>query len=346
MSLVTIIVPIYNEEKHLRKCIESLRAQTLKDIQIILVNDESTDSSGDICDEYAQKDNRIQVIHQFNTGQGIARNIGIKQAKSPYIGFVDADDWVEKDMFEKMYQTAIQTQADITMCNCFEVVRGMETTTHIKTTTNILEHEQIIKELLLPMVGGTTLQDHYENNIPGYVCRCLYKQELIQGLTFISEREILFEDLWFNIQAMYRSNKIAIVPEPLYHYIHHEVSFVTTYKKDLWERQQRLDTLILNFFKAHHIKEPVEHRMNTRKLIHLFSSMNNEVYVENKKTTKQQKQAIIDMCMDEKIQEALRQVEPGQITLKQKIRLMLIKKRWFNILYWVVKGEYRFKKRS
>lgn len=114
---VSICVPIYNMEKYLSECLDSLVNQTLKDIEIVCVNDESKDKSLDILNEYSKKYSNIKVISQKNTGLGGARNTGLKNASGEYIGFVDADDFVEKDMYEKLFNAAIKEKAEISMCN-------------------------------------------------------------------------------------------------------------------------------------------------------------------------------------------------------------------------------------
>ena len=106
MIKLSIIVPIYNAQNHLKKCIESIINQTEKDIEIILIDDGSTDDSLKICNEYQRKDFRINVIHQKNSGVSIARNQGIKIAKGEYIGFVDSDDWIDLDMFKRLLEEA------------------------------------------------------------------------------------------------------------------------------------------------------------------------------------------------------------------------------------------------
>lgn len=111
--LVSVIVPIYNVEKYLPKCIESIMNQTLKEIEIILIDDGSTDRSGAIADEYGERDSRINIIHKKNGGQGSARNKGIELANGYYIGFVDSDDWIDCDMYEKLYSKAISLKSDI-----------------------------------------------------------------------------------------------------------------------------------------------------------------------------------------------------------------------------------------
>ena len=104
MTKVSIIVPVYNVEKYLERCLDSLINQTLTNIEIVCINDGSTDNSGKILDDYAAKDNRIKVIHQNNAGQAVARNNGLKIANGNYINFVDSDDWVDLDFIEKLYK--------------------------------------------------------------------------------------------------------------------------------------------------------------------------------------------------------------------------------------------------
>lgn len=117
MPKVSVIVPVYNVENYIRKCLDSIISQTLKDIEIILVDDGSEDNSGKICDEYAEKDSRIIVIHQKNNGLSNARNTGLNIASGEYIGFVDSDDYIKSEMYSEMYQTAEKTDADMVLCN-------------------------------------------------------------------------------------------------------------------------------------------------------------------------------------------------------------------------------------
>lgn len=116
---VSVTVPLYNAEKYLRQCLDSLAAQTLKEIEFILVDDGSTDNSGEICDEYASKDNRFKVIHQENGGSAAARQTGLDASTGEYIIVCDSDDWVEPYMYEKLYTKAKETGADIVCCGYF-----------------------------------------------------------------------------------------------------------------------------------------------------------------------------------------------------------------------------------
>ena len=114
---VSIIVPVYKVEKYLRKCIDSIINQTLKDIEIILVDDGSPDNCGKICDEYAAKDTRIKVIHKENGGLSSARNAGMEVAEGEYIGFVDSDDWIETDYVGELLFCLIQSESDMAICS-------------------------------------------------------------------------------------------------------------------------------------------------------------------------------------------------------------------------------------
>ena len=118
MPKVSIIVPVYNVEKYLRRCIDSILRQTLTDIEVILVDDGSFDSSGKICEEYARKDSGLRVIHQKNAGVAVARNTGLDIASGDYIAFVDSDDYIEPNMYQSMMQVANQYDCDVVLCDC------------------------------------------------------------------------------------------------------------------------------------------------------------------------------------------------------------------------------------
>ena len=119
-DIISVIVPVYKAEKYLEKCLDSIVGQTYKDLEIILVDDGSPDSSGRICDKYAENDNRIKVIHKKNGGDSSARNAGFKEATGKYIATIDSDDWIELDAYEKMLKKMIENNVDIVRCGFFK----------------------------------------------------------------------------------------------------------------------------------------------------------------------------------------------------------------------------------
>lgn len=195
---ISIIVPIYNTGIYLKKCIDSLLNQTLQDIEIILIDDGSTDESKDICDEYAKRDNRVSVIHKKNEGVSIARNTGIKKAKGNYIGFIDSDDWIESNMYQNMYNYAKDYNADIVFCDAVTVYDNKQS--EIDTFT-LLEKSRLITK--------DNIDSSLLAQIAGSACRGLYKRELFQENDIRFPVNLKFsEDRIFNLYAIGYSNKI------------------------------------------------------------------------------------------------------------------------------------------
>ena len=124
--LISIIVPVYKVEKYLQECVTSIQNQTYRNLEIILVDDGSPDKSGKLCNEYAKRDSRIKVIHKVNGGLSSARNAGLKIAKGEYIGFVDSDDYIRKNMYEKLLDACIQNKTEIAACNYNYIINGNE----------------------------------------------------------------------------------------------------------------------------------------------------------------------------------------------------------------------------
>ena len=122
---VSIIIPVYNVEKYLNRCIKSILKQTFRDFELILVDDGSPDKCPQLCDDWCKKDKRIWVIHKENGGQSSARNVGLEAARGEYIGFVDSDDWIEKDMLQLLYDSILKCRADISMCD-YVIDKGMK----------------------------------------------------------------------------------------------------------------------------------------------------------------------------------------------------------------------------
>ena len=209
-KLISVIVPVYNVSPYLRECIDSILLQTYQMMEIILVDDGSTDGSGEICDEYATRDERIHVIHQTNQGVGAARNEGLAAAAGDYIGWVDSDDTINS----KMYQRLVEAEADIAVCS------------FCKVSSNAIEPRNFgfsgtyskpqIMDVIVKMDCGTIL------------CNKLYRRELWEGLQFPRCRA--FDDELISCSVLERAESLAVVDEIMYHYRMNQTSIMHSYR--------------------------------------------------------------------------------------------------------------------
>ena len=204
-------MPIYNSEKFLRSCLDSIVNQTYRDLEIILIDDGSTDGSGSVCDEYAEKDERIKVVHKANAGQSAARNDGLSLASGDYIGFVDSDDAVSPQMFE--YMASAVAGKDIAICGYNNVGEDTVISASPKNADPLEIEELEMDELWNEVVGKL-------NNA---VWNKLFKREALDGLSFDTQMRH-GEDFIFNIEALTRCSSGVSVKNKLYYYVQHSGS--------------------------------------------------------------------------------------------------------------------------
>ena len=215
MPKVSIIVAVYNEEKYLRECLNSIVNQTLSDIEIICVNDGSTDSLEEILQEYANKDNRIKIIKQQNSGLSKARNNGIKLATGEFIGFVDSDDWIAATFYEKLYNAAKKYDADIACTNILRVGEKKQQYYMKCKKYNVTSNPR--KKYQLAQVP--------QNN---YVQNRIYNRLKLLKTKVKFEDGILFEDILFSHKIIYYLNKLVTVPGTEYFYRDNPLSIVNS----------------------------------------------------------------------------------------------------------------------
>ena len=188
IPLLSIIVPIYNVEKYLSKCVESILGQTYANFELILVDDGSPGRCGEMIDEYARMDSRIVVVHQENQGLSAARNAGLKIAQGEYVGFVDPDDWIEPDMYEALIRAIEETGCDIAICPWFvNDENGTEKAQEFRMASRVLSEQEYLERLfdMPPTIGGS-------------VCNKLYRAKLIHACFDIEST--MYEDGLFNAQ--------------------------------------------------------------------------------------------------------------------------------------------------
>lgn len=214
MAKVSIVVPVYNVEKYIHKCVDSMINQTMKDIEIILIDDGTKDSSGIICDDYAQKDERIVVIHKENGGISDARNVGMEKATSKYILFIDSDDYIKEDMVEKLYTMAELYKVDVAACGVYNVYANGAIPQCSEQMEFCCDNVTAFSHILVGKL------------IPGTICNKLIKTEIAKKILFPKGK--IYEDAFYTTQLIQIIKKVYVTTEPMYYYFHRQGSTTTT----------------------------------------------------------------------------------------------------------------------
>lgn len=210
---ISIIVPVYNVEAYLERCVESILKQTYTNLEILLVNDGSTDKSGELCDKLALRDHRIRVIHKENGGLSDARNRGIDEASSNLIGFIDSDDYIDEDMYETLYRQMVASKADLSMCGHYDVYHQIPEKQVAEIKTWELMPEEAIKMVMEAKILSVTAVNK------------LYKKALFEQLRFRIGK--IAEDAFIMVDLIHQCSKIVATNEKKYYYVHRENSITT-----------------------------------------------------------------------------------------------------------------------
>lgn len=243
MPKLSIIVPVYKVEQYIHKCVDSILNQTFTDFELILVDDGSPDNCGKICDEYAQKDERVRVIHKVNGGVSSARNLGVDEAEGEYISFIDPDDWIELNMYEDIFNFVDENNVDVA---CFEVyeVKGNKCSAHYRFASNsFFENEEALYDILIDVI----------DNSP---CNKVYKKSVWEGVRFPVGRR--FEDVATIYKTFHKSNKVGYIKNAFYYYLKREGSAIAL----SFDAQRRYENFLgykeRYEFAQTHCKEAVE----------------------------------------------------------------------------------------
>lgn len=201
---ISVIIPVYNVSEYLAQCLDSVRRQTYSNLEIVLVDDGSTDGSDVICDYYASIDSRITVIHQQNQGQAVARNVGLELSKGEWVAFLDSDDWIEPTMYQELYDAAITSDADLSSCNSiFHDEESVEVKTEVDHDL-VLTPDELIEGLLTQQV------------VRFEVWNKLWKRDVIGNTRFIAGQ--ISEEVHFDFEVFYKICKCVHINRALHHY--------------------------------------------------------------------------------------------------------------------------------
>ena len=325
MKKVSVIIPVYNVEKYIDKCMESVLNQTYSNLEIILVDDGSPDNSGKMCDEYAVKDNRVKVIHKENGGLSSARNMALDIATGEYVAFIDSDDFVETTMIEKVVSKIEETNADVCMFSHF-TYNGERSIPFVLPLKQDVYNEEEIKNTILPMLIG---QKETESDfLHGFVWRHFFRRSSIGEQRFKSEREYYAEDIVFDLEFYIRAKKMCVVNESLIHYRYVESSLSNRYRKNLFDKFALLLEFKQSFVLDNDIKDCERRILRSAFRSAIGGALN--VKKAPELTKKEKKQEIKKIALHPLVKLSLKTIKPKGV--KEIIFAKLLKLKWAGLL--------------
>ncbi|MDR0300032.1 MAG: glycosyltransferase [Streptococcaceae bacterium] len=226
--LISVIIPVYNVKKYLMECFDSIQHQTYSNIEIILIDDGSTDGSSEICDELKNSDSRVKVIHKENAGLGFARNSGLELAIGKYVCFIDSDDFVTSDYIQKLYVAIESSEATVAYCGYYDYYSEKNFKKNERYYDNVVFEGNEIGKVLAGMIGAPPEEKKIAYQSMS-ACFSLYRMKIIKenNLHFYSERELASEDILFNVEYLVHAKKVVCISDALYFYRHTVPSSLT-----------------------------------------------------------------------------------------------------------------------
>lgn len=339
MPKLSIIVPIYNAEKYLSECIESILNQTFQNFELILVDDGSTDSCPRLCDFYEKANSKVKVIHQKNMGVAVARNAGIDMAEGEYITFVDSDDYIDINMYERMISVAIKYTCDLVVCDCIKESPGYsEIYTH--NIPGGFYNEKKYQEDYYPSL---IILPNMEYPITISNAVCLIKSDIIKKHSIRYEKGIVYSEDWlFGAMVAVNANNLYYMKnDAFYHYRMNPESVTHVFKKDKWQQYKKLYAR----FKQEFLRYD-EYEFETqiyKVLLFLVYNSVGDVLRNNQMSIRERKKMIKEIVQDMEVKEMFRKIKIRelQISLKLKIQTLLYKYEmglYFLCLYYADKG--------
>lgn len=322
--LISIVVPVYNVQDYINRCVESLTKQTYKNLEIILVDDGSTDNSPKMCDDLAKKDNRIKVIHKKNGGVSSARNVGIDNAKGEYISFVDSDDWIDETFCEEMYNTLISNNTDYIMCGYKRVYEDGHMDSFNDDNSIITIDSDTFTNKVLDVEPGY-----------GFVHMKMLKRDKIGKVRF-NESLKVGEDALFNIQLCENIDKVTIFSKPLYNYFFNANSLVRKYDSNYVNKYYESMEAMYNFLgdKNNKVYKYISFHV-------LLVCVNYCYHPDNK----EQMKSLKEVCNMPLFKEAIKKTNYDNWSITRKVTLFTIKHKLYLLTAMICKiRQKQFKK--
>lgn len=332
-GLVSVIVPIYNVENYLERCLNTIINQTYSELEIILVDDGSTDLSGEICEKWREIDTRIQVVHKKNAGLGFARNSGLEVATGEYVVFIDSDDYVALDYIERLIEPMLMYDVELSASGIIRKLNdGSEMHYPIVSENTIIYEDEILEKIMLPVLGAEEgAAEDVEREMS--VCINMYRLDVIKNndISFVSERDYVSEDVFFNMLYFLNIKRAALISECVYFYCTNGNSLTHTYREDRFEKYCKMLKRQLEILREHNIENVSQNRvyrtflMKVKKTISQLSICN--------LSRKEKTQRCKDILESKELQQVVAVYgKNSNVTKKQKIILYLMKNKNAKIL--------------
>lgn len=337
-SKVTVIVPVYNVEAYLERCVNSLTRQTLEDIEILLIDDGSADRSGELCDRMVQRDDRIQVFHKENEGQGIARNLGLEKASGKYVCFLDSDDYYEQDTCKELYELMERTEADL-CCYGYQIETGEQ---QIVRIPRICDAEYVGAAFRTKFVSHYFGDDPAEDELRGFSsCMTIFRRAIIEeyGIRFPSEREYLSEDTIFSLRFCEHADKAVTTSRIYYHYCQNPESFSQAFHEERLEQTLAFGRVLDEWAERMEISEETQIRRTMYLWVNLMAYLRQGIrYHEASGQGRKQEQSFVrQTCGRSGLREKLKSLRKAPLPKQQKLLLALILKQKYRCVMWLVR---------
>lgn len=325
---VSVIVAVYNVEAYLKKCIDSIISQKYKEIEIILVNDGSSDDSESICEGYQKIDKRIKVINQSNKGLVAARQEGAKIATGEYVLFIDGDDWIEEDMIHKMIEPIIKNETiDMVVCNFSYDYKQYSVQNNWKISKGLYKKQKIEEEIVPNLI--------YPRIIPSSVwCKLIRKKIVDDNIYRINRNIEIGEDtIMTTLSVLDCRNMYLLDSKPLYHYRQNENSMTKKYKKEYFSKTLTLvDNLKTEVSKKK--REDINKQINQLLVTFGFLAIENE-YISKYNSVSERKRISLEIAHNKQFLNAFKDMDVSTLSIKNKIYFYLIKNHMAIIVCWI-----------
>lgn len=332
MPKLSVIVPVYNTEKYLRECIDSILAQTFADFELILVNDGSTDSSGSICDEYAGKDPRIQVIHQQNGGITVARKSGVRIARGEYVTFVDSDDWIHKDMYRVMLAGE---SADIVVCDMIRATSEGLIEINCCIDPGVYDRQALADRFYPVMLFDF---DRCQPAVHPSLCNKVIRREIIRNvIEYVADGITYGEDTLCSYACMLDAEKIHMIDQGLYYYRENLQSVCNVYNREMFSKLILLGSELERQFAERNCD--LQSQACGYLARHSLECIRNELLYHNGVSFRDKKERVARFINEPLIMQALRYAIPYIKDQKTKIKMILARYRMIGMLNFLYLGR-------